>query len=244
MDAPARHQAILDALQTARHVDVGELSRQLDVSEMTIRRDLAELDRTGQLHRVHGGAVPRRAPSFGSRVFAHAAEKERIAAAVARLVPPGAAVGIDSGTTCRAVASALADRADLTVVTNSLHAAVELQASGSRVLMIGGQLTPEMTTVGAPLPDVHLDAVVLGCGGIAADRGITYFDPAEVEVRRSLVAMADRVILAADHTKAGRKKAMVLGRLDLIEVLVTDTAPPGTLRAALDEAGTDVVIAA
>jgi DeoR/GlpR family transcriptional regulator of sugar metabolism len=246
MDAPTRHRAILDALQAARQVEVGDLSERLGVSGMTIRRDLAELDRAGQLDRVHGGAVPRRAPAFGARATAMPAEKARIARAVAELVPSGAAVGIDSGTTCHAVATALAGRSELTVVTNSLHVAAELQGSGSRVLVLGGQLTPELTLVGpgATMPAVHLDLVVLGCGGIAPDRGVTYFDPAEVEVRRSLVAAADRVVLAADRTKVGRKKAMVLGGLDLVDVLVTDAEPGEPLRSALRAAGTTLVVAA
>lgn len=243
----ARHRAILATLQEARQVDVTELAERLGVSGMTIRRDLAELDRGGRLHRVHGGAVPRRAPEFDARATSMAAEKARIAAAVGELVGPGAAVGIDSGTTCRAVATELARRDDLTVATNSLHAAIELQDSGNRVLVLGGLLTPELTLVrpdpGLSAPAVHLDVLVLGCGGVAAHPGVTYFDPAEVDVRRSLLPVAERVVLAADHTKFERKKAMVLGGLDVVDVLVTDREPPASLRAALSEAGATLVLA-
>lgn len=249
MRADDRHRAILAALQDARQVEVGDLADRLGVSEMTIRRDLAELDRAGHLDRVHGGAVPRRAPEFGSRTTTMGVAKAAIAAAVAALVPPGAAVGIDSGTTCHAVAGALAARDDLTgvtVVTHSLHAALALQGSGHRVLVLGGVLTPELSLVrpdpGPALPGVHLDVLVLGCGGIDAARGVTYFDPAEVDVRRSLVAVADRVVLAADHTKVGRRKAMVLGDLDLVDVLVTDREPSDELGRALAAAGAEVVV--
>jgi len=58
-----------------------------------------------------------------------------------------------------------------------------------------------------------------------------------------LAGLADRVILAADHSKFDHKKAMVLGPLDLIDVLVTDQTPPEHLRTALAAAGVEVVVA-
>lgn len=123
----SRQRAILSALQEARQVDVNTLAERFGVSGMTIRRDLAELDPAGLLDRVHGGAVPRRAPAYGSRSSTMTSEKSKIARAVADLVKPGASVGIDTGTTCTAVAAELALRDDLTVITNSLHAAFELR---------------------------------------------------------------------------------------------------------------------
>src|SRR6476661_4377554 len=219
-----RQRDILKTLQQTRQVDVSDLVQRFGVTGMTIRRDLAELEDAGQLHRVHGGATIRRAPAYNSRASVQAPEKAAIARAVAKLVEPGAAIGIDSGTTCHAVAAQLSYRNDLTVVTNALHAAITAREGGNRVIVLGGLLTP-------------------GCGGLSVDRGITYFDPAEVQVRSMLAGLADRVVVAADHTKFDHKKAMVLGPLDLIDVLVTDRTPPEPLRSALAAAGTDIVVA-
>jgi DeoR/GlpR family transcriptional regulator of sugar metabolism len=58
-----------------------------------------------------------------------------------------------------------------------------------------------------------------------------------------LVGLADRVVVAADHSKFDHKKAMVLGQLNLIDVLVTDRTPPEHLHTALTAAGAQVVIA-
>jgi DeoR/GlpR family transcriptional regulator of sugar metabolism len=113
--------------------------------------------------------------------------------------------------------------------------------------VLGGLLTPELSTVNPGTvqepPQVHIDLLILGCGGLSIDRGITFFDPAEVEVRRMLVGLADRVVVAADHSKFDHKKAMILGPLDLIDVLVTDQTPPEPLRTALAAAGVEVVVA-
>ncbi|MEU8876703.1 DeoR/GlpR family DNA-binding transcription regulator [Streptomyces javensis] len=235
----SRQRAILSALQESRQVDVNTLAERFGVSGMTIRRDLAELDQAGLLDRVHGGAVPRRAPAYGSRSSTMMPEKLKIARAVADLVKPGVSVGIDTGTTCTAVAAELAVRDDLTVITNSLHAAFELRDAKSRVVVLGGLMTPELSLVASTAaqarPQIHLDLMILGCGGLSIDRGITYFDPAEVEVRRTLLDLADRVVVAADHTKFDRKKAMALGDLSVIDLLVTDQTPPPELRSAFAE---------
>ena len=243
----SRQRDILEELQQTRQVDVNELAERFGVSGMTIRRDLAELDQAGQLHRIHGGATIRRAPALGSRAVTRAQEKAAIARAVAPLVPPGAAVGIDSGTTCHAVAAELAHRSDLTVVTNALHAAITVREGGNRVIVLGGVLTSELSVVnvGTPPepPQIHLDVMILGCGGVSVDRGITYFDPTEVQVRSMLVGLADRVVLVADYSKFDQKKAMVLGPLDLVDVVVTDQAPPEALHTSLAAAGAEVVVA-
>ena len=166
-----RQRDILKTLQQTRQVDVTALAQRFGVSGMTIRRDLAELDEAGQLQRVHGGAIIRRAPAYGSRASTRAPEKAAIARVVAQLVEPGAAVGIDTGTTCHAVAAQLAHRSDLTVVTNGLNAAITVREGGSRVIVLGGLLTPELSTVNPGTaqqpPQVHLDLLILGCGGLS-----------------------------------------------------------------------------
>src|SRR6476646_5253621 len=171
-----RQRDIIRMLQETRQVDVADLVQRFGVSGMTIRRDLAELDEAGQLHRVHGGAIIRRAPAYGSRASIQAGEKDAIARGVAALVEPGAAVGLDTGTTCHAVAAELAHRSDLTVVTNALHAAITVREGGSRVIVLGGLLTRELSLVNPGSvqepPQVHLDLLVLGCGGLSTDRGI------------------------------------------------------------------------
>src|ERR1044071_3510989 len=206
-----RQRDILKTLQQTRQVDVTALAQRFGVSGMTIRRDLAELDEAGQLQRVHGGAVIRRAPAYGSRASIRAPEKAAIARVVAELVEPGAAVGINTGTTCHAVAAELAHRSDLTVVTNALNPAITIREGGSRVIVLGGLLTPELSLVNPGSaqepPQIHLALLILGCGGLSIERGITYFDPTEVEVRRTLASRADRVLVAADHTKFDKKTA-------------------------------------
>lgn len=245
--AETRHRQIIGMLQATGKVDVNELAQHFGVSGMTIRRDLAELDDAGLVHRVHGGAVNRRAPAYGSRSSTKTAEKSRIARATSSFIADHAAVGIDTGTTCAAVAAELARRDGLTLITNSLHAALELYDTNSRVIVLGGVMTRELSLVSSGAtqdqPQIHLDVLVLGCGGLSVDRGVTYFDPSEVEIRRTLCDLADLVVIVADHTKFDRKKAITLADLSIVDVLITDQRPPAHLEERLRADGTTVIIA-
>ncbi len=51
-----RLRNILEIVTDRRFVTVDELAKALQVSDMTIRRDLNELNTTGKVMRIHGGA--------------------------------------------------------------------------------------------------------------------------------------------------------------------------------------------
>lgn len=240
-----RREYILRLLREGGQVDVGAVAQALAVSEMTVRRDLARLDSEGLARRVHGGATNRR-PDFSNRAGVMPDEKARIARAVVGLIDRGDTVGIDAGTTCRAVARELAHRDDIFAVTNSIQSALEFQHSRSAAMVLGGIITSEASLISngsAPTQIVHLDKLVLGCGGVSVADGISYFDLAETDVRRRLVDASDTVILAADHSKLGRRKPIVLAALDILDVLVTSAEPPDDLRDALRRASVELVVA-
>jgi len=55
----SRHALIVRDVELHGTVRITEIARRLGVNDVTIRRDIIELDKRGQLTRVHGGAVPR-----------------------------------------------------------------------------------------------------------------------------------------------------------------------------------------
>ena len=57
-----RFAKILSILERMGSVTVQQLMAELDASESTIRRDLTALDASGQLTKVHGGAIARSGP--------------------------------------------------------------------------------------------------------------------------------------------------------------------------------------
>ena len=147
---------ILDRVVENGSVDVARLADEFDVSAATIRRDLQTLHEQGLLRRTHGGALPKPAglemPIRLQGVQAAPAEaRDRPAAAT--LVHDGEVVGMTGGTTATEVARALADRRDLTVVTNALNIAAELVARPNiRLVVVGGNAGTPRTNWSGPPP--------------------------------------------------------------------------------------------
>ncbi|MEQ7127742.1 DeoR/GlpR family DNA-binding transcription regulator [Actinopolymorpha sp. B11F2] len=240
-----RRHAILRLLAESDRLDVAELRERFDVSEMTIRRDLAKLAEEGVLRRIHGGAVRAERSPFETRTVHHAEEKRRIAQRAAGLIGDNETVGIDIGTTAHAVARAIRDRS-LVVVTNSVNVAVEFRGTSNKVLLLGGFLGGELCTVGsfatAALRRLHLTTLILGCGGLTPDRGLTFFDIEETEVRRAMLDIADRIVVVMDHSKFDHNETVVLAPLAEVDILVTDRRPPEPIREACDRHNVQIVL--
>lgn len=242
--AKQRRQIIVDTVERTGVADVNAIADALQVSAMTIRRDMSHLDEIGTIRRIHGGATTRPAPSTRSAAFK--SEKNSIAKAVSALIDGPSTVGLDVGTTCTAVAAQLSSRDDVTIISNSLHAAFECQRGSAEFLVLGGKLTPEGATVHGNVQNelnVNLDVLVLGCGGISPAEGVTYHDWDENVLRRNMRSRAKRVVLATDHTKFNRLCPHILCGLNEIDTLVTDEAPDTELLLALRTADVEMIVA-
>ncbi|MBV8046301.1 MAG: DeoR/GlpR transcriptional regulator, partial [Paludibacterium sp.] len=144
MLAKQRQQYILSQVAKTGALSVADLVLQLKVSRETIRRDLLSLSERGLIVTTHGGALSseRQEPDLKTRESANADAKQAIGRRAAALVPDGASLVIDSGSTTHAVAQALADRHKLTVYTNDWRIALLLgRRNGNRVTLLGGELS-------------------------------------------------------------------------------------------------------
>ena len=94
-----RRQRLLELLRSQPGVRVPELAGLLGVSQGTVRNDLVALAESGQVSRVHGGAVPAddppssTSPSFSARARKNEAAKLSIARWAAELVEDGDDLG-------------------------------------------------------------------------------------------------------------------------------------------------------
>ena len=111
---------------------------ELKVSAATVRRDLDQLERGGAIRRVHGGAVSVESrldePVFADKTVAGGPGEAAHRRGGAEFVEPGDTVYLDGGSTVLELARLLRERTNLTVVTNSLHAAHELAGRGPRLI--------------------------------------------------------------------------------------------------------------
>ncbi len=104
-----RHRRILELLRSDGRLVASELPERIGVSGHTIRRDLAALSESGELQRVHGGAVARSpvAGSYAARERQQVAGKRAVARAAAPLFAQDAIAIVDGGTTALALVDAL-----------------------------------------------------------------------------------------------------------------------------------------
>lgn len=256
--ADVRRSAIVARARARGTVRVTELAGVFDVSEMTVRRDIDALVAAGLLDRVYGGATipgdPTRAdePGFETKLQREEREKIAIAREALALVRPGSAVGISAGTTTWHLASALAERLDCTVITNSVRIAGVLfpaQTGGhGHVLLTGGERTPSDALVGplatGSLAALHLDVLFLGVHGMDPDFGYTTPNLLEAETNRAFIRAASRVAVLADHTKWGTVGMTTMARLDEADVVITDDGMPQEQRLELAEHVRELRIAA
>lgn len=255
--ARVRRDRMLGLLRERDFVRVTDLASRFDVSEVTVRSDLDVLESRGMLRRVRGGAVPRSAaPSerpFEEAEVAAAHEKRAIAALAAGMVAPGDTVILDVGTTTTALAQALASRDDLqdvTVFTSSLTIAIALERAHPRISVIvtGGTLRPKQHSLVEPLAglvlqSIHAGTVFLGCNGVDVDAGVTNVNLPETEIKKLMVAAAQRRIVCADSSKLGQVALAHVCQLDDVDVLLTDGGADPQILAELRDTGLEVRLA-
>jgi DeoR/GlpR family transcriptional regulator of sugar metabolism len=248
--APKRWETLRELIRQSGAIRVDDLCRRLDVSPATVRRDLDQLESTGAIHRVHGGAVSIESrldePLFDDKASIAAHEKHAIASAALRFVEQGDTVYLDGGSTVLELARLLRDRMNITVVTNSLRAAHELAGHGPRLIVIGGELRRLSQTVVGPLTrhvlnELHLDKAFMGTMGLSLREGLTTTEPGEAFTKELVMERAREVILLADSSKAGKVSFAHAGELEKVHTLITDAKIDRQFARELGKKGIKVV---
>ncbi len=252
-----RRTRILEALADNGTVQVAAIAAELDVSEMTVRRDLIDLERSGKLVRVHGGAVAGRAetakkfdrvePTFNARIDRQRHAKERIAAAATRLAADHRTVALDVGTTTFLMAALLKEQTDLKIFTNSVRIAAELGGSPLEVYLSGGRMRQEeMSLCGSTaimnFQSLWFDIAFVGVSGLTAS-GVYDYSLEDTEVKRVYLRRSGIKVVLCDASKFDRMSLVQVAPLSDFDVLITDAPPPDTIAAALSDAGVQLVIA-
>jgi DeoR/GlpR family transcriptional regulator of sugar metabolism len=246
-----RHSALLGLLAEGTAA-VERLAEEVGVSPSTVRRDLARLEQEGRVARTYGGALVRE--RFHERSFTESeqleqAAKSRIAERAIDLVPDGAAVFLDAGTTCLALARLLAERGPRTVVTRGLEAAALLaQAPDVDVVMLGGHVRPLSHGLVGPLTASSLDRMsfdvaVLGADAVDPERGLGEPTDEETSVKERAASRAREVVLLADASKLGPAALTAWLPVPPSWTLVTDARADPRLLSAFAARGLHVLSA-
>lgn len=227
------------------------LASHFGVAVQTIRRDLSELAESGQLNRVHGGAVLPAGPTnmgYTARTNLHADAKRSIARACAGEIPDSASLFLNIGTSTEAVARELLNHRDLLVVTNNINVANILAGNPNcEVIVAGGSLRrSDGGLVGVlairTIEQFKFDYAVIGCSALDEDGDLMDYDLQEVVVSQTIIRQSKRALLVADASKFQRSAPMVIDSLASIDTLFTDRPVPGALVERCETWGTQLQI--
>ncbi len=249
---------MLTLVREREFVRVADLSSIFGISEVTVRADLAHLAEQGYLQRVHGGAIVRGPELRLERSFEEAmdestGEKAGIGRHAAGTIRSGETIILDVGTSTTALARAIVARQDLVdviVFTSSLPIALELEPAIPRITVVvtGGTLRPKQHSLVDPMAgfifeNTHVSVAFIGCNGVHPEAGVTNVNLPEAEMKRKMVAAAQRTVVVADGSKLGNISVAKVVDLAAIDQLITGPSAPPHVVDELESRGVAVEIA-
>ncbi|MBP3664406.1 MAG: DeoR/GlpR transcriptional regulator [Tyzzerella sp.] len=251
MLAIERRNAILEKLQVERRVVVSELSALYDVSEETIRRDLDKLENDGYAIKSYGGAVINENSNldlpYNVRKNTNVLGKQKIASLISEMIHDGENIMLDASSTAVAIAKAIKNKKDLTVITNSLEIALELlETPGCNVISTGGLATGSSFALVGSVTDktirsYYVDKAIISCKGINMYAGFTESDERHANNKASMFYMAKTKILAVDSSKFNKIAFAKIGDLREISRIVTDKKPEEEWLQKFEELGVECI---
>jgi len=223
-----RANQILEYLTENKQMEVSSLAELLGVSQVTVRKDLDELSEMGLVRREHGYASIRNRDDIRGRLAYHYEKKQKIAEKAASLVSDGETVMIESGSCCALLAERLAQKKDVTVITNSAFIADRLRDSEISVMLLGGIYQRDaQVTVGPAVrlcaENFYVDKFFIGTDGYSSKTGFTNKDQLRAQAVRDMARQAEQVIILTESEKFGRHGTVPLNITSSDISVITDS---------------------
>ncbi|MGO1412097.1 MAG: DeoR/GlpR family DNA-binding transcription regulator [Microbacterium sp.] len=232
VDGEQRRTAILAAVDSEGAARLTDLASRLEVSEMTVRRDLDELELSGQLRRVRGGAVAIERPRhFDERRATRPRAKQVIARKAAELLPTTGAVAFDASSTVGTIAANLDARPKLSIVTNSIDNYIALRAAhAGQTVLTGGEAEPSTGSLVGPVACAGAVSMLyklffLSSTGFDAEHGTSEVSLIESQVKQVFARASNRVVLCLDSAKLGGRSSAATLATGQIDTLITELDP-------------------
>ncbi|NOU62611.1 DeoR family transcriptional regulator [Paenibacillus sp. LMG 31461] len=243
-----RQQQILDRMALDGEIRIAELKEMFDVTEMTIRRDIEKLEIMGLLRRTFGGAILiGKDIALQDRTGVMMEEKMKMGLRAAQLINEGESIFLDGGSTTLQVAKYLTPNMPITVVTNALNIAAELQGKQIPTIVVGGMLLDKTSTLVGPVAAVAIakmafDRVFIGTTGLTIKHGFSNSNMHEAEIKRLVIEQASEVTVMMDHTKYGVRDLFSFAEIGAVHRIISDKYPEGELHATLKESGVQLLV--
>ena len=246
-----RMRGIMKKLEGENRVLIADLAKEYNTTSVTIRKDLDILENQGLLKRTHGGAILHKPLFHGlnlnEKEKLNADEKKRIADEAVKLISEGDVVILDSGSTTTQLARNMKNLKGITVITNAVNIALELSASDCEIILTGGALQKNSSTLVGPFADdifrkISADKLFHGVDGIDYETGLTTPDIIEANTSRVMMQRAGENILLVDSSKFGRRSLGVICQIKEINKIITTRKMDKNEIKNLKDIGVEVII--
>lgn len=207
-----RLNLIRDILKKEGTVSNSTILKKLDVSESTLRRDLDYLQDKGEIRRVHGGATLNKLldeTNFKFNETTNLDAKKCIGKKASLLIEEGSYIFLDAGTTTHSLIDYLADKKNVTVVTNGLMHLEKLSSFSIPTIILGGKMKASTfisygeETI-SEINNLNFDIAFIGANGVD-DKNYTTADINEALIKKAAINNASKSYILADSSKIGKK---------------------------------------
>jgi DeoR/GlpR family transcriptional regulator of sugar metabolism len=243
-----RQEFILREINLHNKVLTSDLCEAINVSEDTIRRDLSELSETGDIIKVHGGALSKSFHvSFHSNgVYSHD-NKKIIAQKAVSLIRDGMFVLTTGGTTILELAKALPQHLRATFFTGSLPAAMEyIHHPNIEVIFIGDRISKNSKiTVGgdaiSKIRQINADICFLGINAIDAESGLTDNDWEVVQVKKAMMQTSKKIVALTIAEKLNTQQKIKVAGIEELDIIITELNPAEKIFDTFRQKGVEII---
>lgn len=242
----------MDLLMTEGRAGLDALAERFAVSKMTIHRDLDELEASGLLRKMRGGATLEAGTQFESdfrfRERHGAAAKAAMAEAALELIEPGMSIMINDGSMAAMLGTRTVARRPLTVITNNAAILDSLKGeAGITLIAVGGVYSAKFNAyLGKVTEDtlarLRADVAFISSPAVSGLE-VFHMDDSVVRAKRAMMSTAGVRCLIVNHARFGHAALHKLADLAEFDHVITDAAPASEARAALEGAGITLTIA-
>ena len=249
-----RKDHLVELLYDRGEISIATIAELYGISFPSVRRLCAQLEKEKRIIRIHGGIRPLQAKknSYKFEIIdtEFAEEKAAIAHYVTGLVKNRQSLFLESGTTLKQFALALAGRlqagelSDVVVFTNSIIN-LEILQPVCKVFVIGGLYRPERRDFCGFLSEklirsLRFDVCLIGADGINLEDGIMALDAETAHLDELLIKNSDKSILLSHSEKFLKHSLVPYCSVKDVQLIVTDSKLPGHIRDQYLAAGVDL----
>ncbi len=234
-----RQDEIMNYLRNNTTVSVAKLTKILFASEATIRRDLTELEKSGLIKKIYGGATI----AFNADTQIPFSERQRqsndakviISEKASKLIKDGQIIFIDGSSTAQFIIPYLYKFKNIIVITNGLKTAEELGDMHIKTFCTGGLLIDNSYTFSGHkseefIKQFNADICFISCKGMTIDGKFTDTSESETELRKLILQNSKIKVILLTSNKIGQTYLHSLCNSCDVDYIFSEKELPSTIK--------------